>query len=140
MVYPSSASRFAAKVPHVAVTDGWAGAYPRAAYFQWFVEGKPNGTEENLQSALTIRGQEFDRVLTMANASETQAASDAATETAKAPGAFGILTFAVGSELIWGDDHLEDAIAWGKTGGLACWQAGRRAKPPIGPDPTSGVP
>jgi 2-hydroxychromene-2-carboxylate isomerase len=35
-----------------------------------------------------------------------------ATDEARKLGIFGAPTFVVGKELFWGDDRLEDAIAW----------------------------
>jgi 2-hydroxychromene-2-carboxylate isomerase len=61
-------------------------------------------------------GQEPDRVLDLARSEETKLAYQAATEEAKALGVFGSPTFAVGGELFWGDDRLDDAIGWFKHG------------------------
>ncbi|MBZ0261544.1 MAG: DsbA family protein, partial [Hyphomicrobiales bacterium] len=36
----------------------------------------------------------------------------AATDEARSLGIFGSPTFVVGKELFWGDDRLEDALAW----------------------------
>jgi len=119
VTYPSKATLLANKVAQVATAEGWAGIFLRAAYPLWFAEGKPNGTEGNLRAALIMCGHDFDRVLALANAPETQASLDAATDAARALGVFGSPTFAIGPELFWGDDHLEDAIAWAKTGRLA---------------------
>jgi 2-hydroxychromene-2-carboxylate isomerase len=38
----------------------------------------------------------------------------ATTDRARELGIFGSPTFVVGQELFWGDDRLEDAIAWSK--------------------------
>ena len=40
----------------------------------------------------------------------------AETDAARELGIFGSPTFAVGRELFWGDDRLEDAISWHKSG------------------------
>ncbi len=39
------------------------------------------------------------------------------TREAKRLGIFGSPTFAVGSEIFWGDDRLDDAIRWAKEHG-----------------------
>jgi 2-hydroxychromene-2-carboxylate isomerase len=36
------------------------------------------------------------------------------TAIARELGVFGAPTFAVGSEIFWGDDRLDDAIAWAR--------------------------
>ena len=43
---------------------------------------------------------------------------DAATAEPKALGLFGSPPFAVGGELFWGDDRLDDALKWFRTGRL----------------------
>ena len=55
-------------------------------------------------------------MLTIANESETNHRLLAETQTAKHLGIFGSPTFAVGRELFWGDDRLEDAICWCRHG------------------------
>ncbi len=45
-------------------------------------------------------------------------ALDLETDEARALGVFGSPTFAVGAELFWGDDHLEDAVQWARQGRL----------------------
>jgi 2-hydroxychromene-2-carboxylate isomerase len=45
-----------------------------------------------------------------------KAALSAETDAARARGIFGSPTFSVGDELFWGDDRLEDAISWLKSG------------------------
>ena len=51
-------------------------------------------------------------VLARAAAAETGERLAAETEAARALGVFGAPTFAAGNELFWGDDRLEDAIAF----------------------------
>jgi 2-hydroxychromene-2-carboxylate isomerase len=50
--------------------------------------------------------------------SEVGEACEAATDEARNPGIFGSPTF-VGRELFWGDDRLDDAIAWYRRHSLA---------------------
>ena len=119
VTYPTTALMTANLVAQVAASEGWAGPYIRATYPLWFVDGKPTGTEENLRPTLAACDQDYDHVMAKATAPETLAVLDAATAEAKDLGVFGIPTFAAGSELFWGDDHLEDAIFWAKTGRLA---------------------
>jgi 2-hydroxychromene-2-carboxylate isomerase len=40
------------------------------------------------------------------------------TEEARNLGLFGSPSFVVGTEVFWGDDHLEDAVQWAKQGHL----------------------
>ena len=56
-------------------------------------------------------------MLARAASDEVTRALAAETERAKALGIFGSPTFVVdGRELFWGDDRLEDAISWAKSG------------------------
>ncbi len=120
VAYPSPAPVRANRVALVGVREGWAAAYLGAAYRLWFGEGLGNGGEENLRAALAEAGQagEVDRILALAESDEVIAALDAETDTARALGLFGSPSFVVDGEVFWGDDHLEDAIAWARYGKL----------------------
>jgi 2-hydroxychromene-2-carboxylate isomerase len=98
--------------------EGWGPAYVRAAYRHWFGRGIGNGTEENLHASLTECGQgkDIDRILNLAGSDMVGRELDLATEEARQLGVFGAPTFAVGTELFWGDDHLEDAVEWARHG------------------------
>ena len=51
-----------------------------------------------------------------ANSNEGKQALEHQTATARQLGIFGSPTFAVGSELFWGDDRMDDAITWCRQG------------------------
>ena len=51
-----------------------------------------------------------------ANAPETKDRVMAETSIARDLGIFGLPTFAIGRELFWGGDRLEDAISWYRSG------------------------
>jgi 2-hydroxychromene-2-carboxylate isomerase len=59
-------------------------------------------------------GQDPDRVLAAARSQDTIDAYGRATDEARLLGVFGSPTFVVDGEVFWGDDRLEDAIAWRK--------------------------
>ncbi|HUD89935.1 MAG TPA: DsbA family protein, partial [Xanthobacteraceae bacterium] len=61
-------------------------------------------------------GQDPARVLKLANAPATNEHLVAVTDAARQLGIFGSPTFAVGREIFWGDDRLEDAISWCRHG------------------------
>ena len=56
--------------------------------------------------------QDTDRCIDEARGDRIKLAYEAATNRARQLGAFGSPTFVVGDEIFWGDDRLEDAIAW----------------------------
>ena len=75
-------------------------------------------SEPSPTDSLTEIGQSPDRIIELANAAETEAGYRAATDEARSLGIFGSPTFVVGNELFWGDDRLEDAISWHRTGAV----------------------
>ena len=95
---------------------GWGGHFVRAAYRRWFQLGEEMGSEPNVSESLRDISQEPQSVLALANAVDAQNALMAETDVARGLGIFGSPTFAIGRELFWGDDRLEDAISWYKNG------------------------
>ena len=114
--YPAKQSIMANLVAIVGMREGWGADFVRAAYRRWFQAGEETGSEPNQSSSLRDIGQDPARVLALANATEANQRLLAETEAAKQMGIFGSPTFAVGHELFWGDDRLEDAISWCRHG------------------------
>jgi 2-hydroxychromene-2-carboxylate isomerase len=96
--------------------EGWVEAYTQATYHRWFEAGHPAGEEPNLSDSLKEIGQDPGRVLDLAKSDRIEAALSSATEEAMGLGVFGSPSFAVGSEIFWGDDRLDDAITWSRRG------------------------
>jgi 2-hydroxychromene-2-carboxylate isomerase len=82
------------------------------------IYGQPAGSEPNLSDTLREIGQDAAEVIARAQSEAIGAAYLAATEEARQRGIFGAPRFCVGGELFWGDDRLEDAIAWHRDGRL----------------------
>ena len=118
--YPVPDPVRANRVALVGVREGWGADYARAAYRLWFEHGVGNGSLDNLRQALAAAGQDDERVLAVADSSQTVQELNAATDEARASGVFGSPTYAVGTELFWGDDHLEDALQWAQYGRPSC--------------------
>jgi 2-hydroxychromene-2-carboxylate isomerase len=110
--YPLARPDIANRVAILAAAEGWVADYTRATYRRWFQEGLEPGIDPNLGDSLRELGQDPARVIMRAGADDIGEAYDAATNEARALGIFGSPTFAVGRELFWGDDRLDDAIAW----------------------------
>ena len=110
--YPLTEFDRANKVALVAREEGWCPAYARHAYRLWFEEGFEAGGAENLRLSLEACGQDAVRVLARAGSGQIAQAYEDATSAARRRGIFGVPSFVVGSELFWGDDRLEDAVAW----------------------------
>ena len=114
--YPAKQSVVANLIATIGMREGWGTDFVRAAYRRWFELGREIGSEPNVSESLCDIGQNPDRVLRLAASSEVKAILAAETDAARALGIFGSPTFAVGSELFWGDDRLDDAISWCRSG------------------------
>jgi 2-hydroxychromene-2-carboxylate isomerase len=57
-------------------------------------------------------GKDPETVVSRADSEEIRARYAAETDVARKLGIFGSATFVVGGEIFWGDDRLEDALAW----------------------------
>jgi 2-hydroxychromene-2-carboxylate isomerase len=116
--YPLKEFDRANRVGIVGQTEGWCADYVRATYHRWFVLGEEAGSEPNLSASLTEIGQDPARVIPLAGSEAIERAYEAATEEARLLKIFGAPTFVTRGELFWGDDRLDDAIAWHTHGGL----------------------
>lgn len=111
-IWPTEPELLASRVAMVAVEEGWVAPYTVESFRAWFLEGLPLGTENSLAAILPRVGQDVSRVLALAERSEASDRLEAETEAARKLGAFGSPTFAVGDELFWGDDRLDEAVTW----------------------------
>jgi len=116
--YPLREWDVANRIAILGAREGWVADYARATYRRWFEQGLEPGTEPNLSQSLAEIGQDSARVVTLAASAQIDAAYRSATDEARALGIFGAPTFVVGRELFWGDDRLDDAIAWHRNGGF----------------------
>ncbi len=112
--YPLPGLPLANQVAILGAEEGWVESYARATYRRWFEQGLAAGEDPNLTQSLTEIGQDQSRVLEEARSERIQSALARATDEALALGIFGSPTFAVEGEIFWGDDRLEDAVAWAK--------------------------
>jgi len=111
-LWPTEPDLLASRVAMVAAEEGWVQPYTVESFRAWYLDGLPLGTEGSLAAILPKVGQDPDRVLALAARPEASARLETETEAARKLGAFGSPTFAVGDELFWGDDRLEEAVAW----------------------------
>lgn len=113
--YPAPKTVLANQIAYLALKQPWGRKYLINSYKNWFENGLLPGETENLTASLSELGQDAEALL---NQVETEAVHDRLveeTEVAKQLGIFGAPTFVVGNELFWGDDRLEDAVAWAKS-------------------------
>lgn len=112
--YPLRELVFANQVAIVGTEEGWAEDYTRATYRRWFEAGQPAGEEPNLSESLSEIGQGPARVIESARSERIANALAQESAEATALGIFGSPTFSVSEEIFWGDDRLDDAIAWAR--------------------------
>jgi len=112
--YPLQDFDRANQVGVIAEQEGWYLDYFEAAYRAWFLDGVEAGSDDNIRRVCEQLGKSYDAVSAAAAAPEADAAYRANTDAAKAAGVFGAPSFVVGDELFWGDDRLEDAIAFSR--------------------------
>ncbi|HZP78977.1 MAG TPA: DsbA family protein [Pseudolabrys sp.] len=117
--YPLPNFDLANSIAVVGAEEGWCADYLRAAYKCWFGAHDPAGSDRNNAESLAEIGQDAARVLQRAASPEIAAAYKTATDEARALGIFGVPSFVTRGEVFWGDDRLEDAVAWHSTGALA---------------------
>ena len=117
--YPLKESALANRIAHLGMRDGWGEVFVRASYRRWFQNGEATAEEPNLSGSLRESGQDPQRVLNVASSAELDQALEEETNEARRLGICGSPTFAVGGELFWGDDRLEDAVTWYRRGTLA---------------------
>lgn len=111
-IWPTEPDLLASRVAMVAAAEGWVEPYSVESFRAWYLDGQPLGTVDSLVRILARVGQNPDRVLALSGRPEAAAKLDAETEAARKLGAFGSPTFVVGDELFWGDDRLDEAVAW----------------------------
>ena len=102
----------AARVMTAALNEPWCGAFARAVFTAQFARGEDISTEDVLRQAIDACGADPAHWLARAREDDIKANLRARTEQAQEYGIFGAPSFRVGNELFWGDDRLEDAMAW----------------------------
>ena len=70
------------------------------------------GSDENIKGTLGALGKSFDSVMDGANESHIRDIYISNTDQALKLGIFGVPSFSVKEEIFWGDDRLEDALAF----------------------------
>ena len=101
----------AMRVATWARAEGHAREFALAATRAAFASGRHLGDLDAALDAAAAAGLDRDAARGAVGARPVKDALRAATEAAYARGVFGVPTVAVGGELFWGDDRLEDAAA-----------------------------
>ena len=107
------------RIAILASREGWCRDYVKESYRRWFQDGKEISLNPTLGQVLRAIGQDPERVLSAAGTETVEQSYKAATDEARRLNVFGSPTFVIGQEVFWGDDRLEDAVQWAKSGTLA---------------------
>jgi len=110
--YPVDPEGLANHVAFLASREGWCENFVAEIYRRWFTLHEVPGDPVMLAAALDDLGQDATAVIARARSDDVREGMVAATDEARACGVFGSPTFVVDGELFWGDDRLEDALAW----------------------------
>ncbi len=110
--YPYT-SLLAARVGLLAADQGWAGAFTRAVYHASFAEDRDITTELVIGAILDALGRPAAALIAAATTPDNKARLVAVGDEAIACGIFGAPSFITADgELFWGNDRLDQAIAW----------------------------
>jgi 2-hydroxychromene-2-carboxylate isomerase len=104
----------AARVALIANDEGWCAEFSRAVYRANFAEDRDIADPAVIDDIIRSLGRDPVPVLEGAGATSNKERLRAQTEEAMTRGIFGAPSFTVGDELFWGNDRLEQAIAWAK--------------------------
>jgi 2-hydroxychromene-2-carboxylate isomerase len=104
----------AARVACLAIEEPWGPEFVRRVYHANFAEDRDIAKLETIGAVLVSLDQDADALLDRAKSPENKERLRRHTEAAMSLGVFGAPTFVVGQELFWGNDRLEEAIAWYK--------------------------
>lgn len=127
------ASTLAARVACEVASEPWGGDYIRRIFTANFGEDREIGERSVVAEILTSLGHDPAEFLARAESPERRGVLRANTERAAAIGVFGAPNCYVGDELFWGEEALEDAVAWAlgvhPAGGIGSPKTNRRQAP-----------
>jgi 2-hydroxychromene-2-carboxylate isomerase len=90
----------------------WASAFMRAVYTANFAEDRDISTPETIAAIVGTLGLDAKAIIASAGTPDAKNELRRLTDEATAKGLFGAPSFLVGDELFWGNDRLEQALAW----------------------------
>tara|TARA_Y100001970_G_scaffold200422_1_gene243802 strand:- start:1543 stop:2133 length:591 start_codon:yes stop_codon:yes gene_type:complete len=112
--YPLTQFDLANKLAILGLKEGWGIDYVRLTYKRWFQEGKEPATEPNLSEICAELKLDKEKIVLEANSEKIDKEYLSNTDNARNHKIFGSPSFIVKDEIFWGDDRMEDAIAWSK--------------------------
>lgn len=112
-IFPAR-SILAARVACVAVDKPWCGDFVRGVFTANFAQNKDISTHAVLGDVLSALGVDPASVFPQAESEPVKRQLRAFTDEAMALGVFGSPNAVIGKELFFGQDRLEDAVAWAR--------------------------
>ena len=109
----------AARVACAVVGEPWGPEFVRRVYRANFGEDRDIAEPETITSILESLDQDAGAWIERAQSAEGKERLRRHTEAAMSLGIFGAPSFVVGRELFWGNDRLEEAIAWSRSEGAS---------------------
>lgn len=109
--YPRS-GLLAARAALIAGDEGWEPAFSRAVYHANFAEDRDIAAPETIGAIVAALGRDPTALLARASSPANKQHLVAQGEEAVRRGIFGAPSFLIGDELFWGNDRLEQAVAW----------------------------
>src|SRR5262249_14217803 len=110
--YPADPDLLARRVGRIAAPEKWCDDDSRARFHGWFVARRAAGVDDHIVGFLAWLDRSPAPISARAESAEGERLLKAATDAARKLGIFGAPTFAVGPEIFWGDDRLEEALAF----------------------------
>jgi 2-hydroxychromene-2-carboxylate isomerase len=105
----------AARIACLAQNDPWCADFVRAVFRANFADDRDISQTGTLAAILDSLGQSSQEIIERAESAENKEQLRRQTEEAVRLGIFGAPSFVVADELFWGNDRLEDALAWQHT-------------------------
>src|SRR5688572_829404 len=107
------------RIAALAANEGWVAEYAQAAYRCWFSGHLDPSSDEGIRRVAGDLGKDVQLIMDAASRDISKQELDRLTQRARELGLFGSPTWVTKNELFWGDDRLEDALAWHKHGTLS---------------------
>ena len=106
---------YAGRLALIGAEEGWGPAFTRAIYTAEFGADAFISDRGVLASALTKLGLDADNCFTKTGEAGVKERLKARTVQAQPKGIMGAPSFTIGEEVFWGDDRLEQALAWAQS-------------------------
>ena len=102
----------AARVAVLGAEEPWGPEFVRSVYSANFAHDLDIGNARVIEAILESMGQPAREVLAAAHEEANKERLKQQTQSAQTHGIFGAPSFVADGELFWGNDRLEDALAW----------------------------